>query len=477
MASVYQTFEKERDPATGKLRFKLDAKGKRIPHDLYRYRYVDRHGRTRSGTGTNGKTKTLQAAREREAFEAKIRRGEAKAPKVSDELRLYQDATREYLLWGSMAGRGRGGFPWATAHHVQRGKLLEWWGKRLALRYVQDLSLAKVEQALQVLGRKLKPNTVERYREGIAAFCDWLVDRGYLESDPLRTLKPARHEPEEPHRLLKPEELNKLLAVAPEPRKLLYRVALATGYRQGELRALKVRNLDAFGPSLSLDAKHTKNRKAASQPIPPELATDLKRWIQATGRNANDALLSLSDKKTAWENFERDRKRAGIPKSIPGEKGRATFHSLRVSYVQSVVNSGADLKTIMELARHSVAQMTLETYAKPDAALKREAALKASELVTAVASREYERKRAVAGSGEVDVTQDEEGDCVSVEAANQPLSNPGGGATCMPSQVQTFDDSQAEWVRAPASPVSRRSSGPNRVRGIATSRDGLGHQG
>jgi len=64
------------------------------------------------------------------------------------------------------------------------------------------------------------------------------------------------------------------------------------------------------------------------------------------------------------ENFRRDCAKAGI-KRITRE-GKATFHSFRVNFINAVVESGSDLKTIMTLARHGSAQMSLETYAKPN---------------------------------------------------------------------------------------------------------------
>ena len=36
-----------------------------------------------------------------------------------------------------------------------------------------------------------------------------------------------------------------------------------------------------------------------------------------------------------------------------------------MNYINAVVESGGDLKTIMTLARHGSAQMSMETYAKP----------------------------------------------------------------------------------------------------------------
>ena len=43
-------------------------------------------------------------------------------------------------------------------------------------------------------------------------------------------------------------------------------------------------------------------------------------------------------------------------------------------YVDAVVRSGADLKTIMELARHSTASLSMNVYASVDPVRKRDAA-------------------------------------------------------------------------------------------------------
>ncbi len=66
---------------------------------------------------------------------------------------------------------------------------------------------------------------------------------------------------------------------------------------------------------------------------------------------------------TVSENFKRDLAKARIRRET--DEGKATFRSLRVNYINAVVESGSDLKTIMTLARHGSAQMSMETYAKP----------------------------------------------------------------------------------------------------------------
>jgi len=46
--------------------------------------------------------------------------------------------------------------------------------------------------------------------------------------------------------------------------------------------------------------------------------------------------------------------------------GYFDFHALRASYLTALVNSGADLKTVQTLARHSTITLTMGRYAKTD---------------------------------------------------------------------------------------------------------------
>ncbi len=66
-------------------------------------------------------------------------------------------------------------------------------------------------------------------------------------------------------------------------RALLYRVAMETGFRRNELASLRVDGLDlnAETPTVSLPPEATKNRKGAAQPIRPELADELRTWLES----------------------------------------------------------------------------------------------------------------------------------------------------------------------------------------------------
>jgi len=60
--------------------------------------------------------------------------------------------------------------------------------------------------------------------------------------------------------------------------------------------------------------------------------------------------------------FNEDLGRAGIAKSGPG--GVLDFHSLRTTYVNLILESGAGVKEAMDLARHSTPDLTMNVYGR-----------------------------------------------------------------------------------------------------------------
>ena len=387
MAHVFQTFDK---------------KGK--PHPRFKFEYRDWRGRRRKGTGTTSEKDTEKLAHHVQADQDAIRRGWKPVPKASDIARDYPGTAKEYAAWGEASG-GRRGFGWSKTHAGKKKSALVWWADRLNLQTIKDIELPDVEGALrELLAQGLTGKTVQGYSEAIASFCDWCVSRQYLDADPLAALAAFDCTPKTPHRELCGDEIQKLLAATPPARALVYRVALATGYRQNELRCLTVGRLDMFGPSLPLAAEFCKDRRDARQPISRELADELAAL--AVGKAPDAPLLPIPRKETCGENLDRDFTKAGITRNLNG--GRATFHSFRVNYINAVVKSGADLKTIMTLARHSSATMSMSTYAKPDAQRLRDCAELVADAMKQVAAAPVITQRVAVGA---------EGKAVNVSAA------------------------------------------------------------
>ncbi len=142
----------------------------------------------------------------------------------------------------------------------------------------------------------------------------------------------------------------------PPDRRIVYEVALCTGYRKGELTALKVQDLNVETCSLSLAAKDSKGRKASRQPIPEALASKLKAI--SDGKPGTAPLLTVDFHIDRF--FKRDFEAANIPEM--GAGGKLVFHSLRHTYCSLVIESGASMTEAQRLMRHIDPKLTANTY-------------------------------------------------------------------------------------------------------------------
>ena len=66
-------------------------------------------------------------------------------------------------------------------------------------------------------------------------------------------------------------------------RSLIYKVAVLTGLRRGEIESLTVGHLDLDGstPCVNMQPADTKNREAVTIPLRADLADDLREWLNA----------------------------------------------------------------------------------------------------------------------------------------------------------------------------------------------------
>ena len=406
MPHVFQTYEKRRNPETGKLEFVRDARGRKIPHDLLRYVYFDHTGRKCTATGTTSRAETKEMAARRQGFENEIRDKVRPAPKSSDTPREFgeiaddpkQDtgAVAEYVAWGSSCG-GIGGRPWSAEHIYKRRAYLHFWRERLGLRLVSDLEgcQPRVEAVLRERqGAGKLPSTLQRHADGLHAFVTWAVQRGYLELDPLRGLVPFPRTVKHIRRAMTVDEIAKLLAACAPARRLMYEVAFTGGLRAGELRALKVKHLDTQRGGLRLEAAWTKNRKDGFQYLPAPVVERLAEV--AEGKDAEAALLEVPTLGHTSRDFEEDRKRAEIPKTAPG--GKIDFHAARTAYTTFVLESGATAKEAMSLVRHATPDLTFNVYGRARTDRLAEVAQRVGKALLPGSAGEYREERLAAGA-------------------------------------------------------------------------------
>ena len=349
-------------------------------HMRWRFQFTDWQGNRRTGTGATSKAETKRLAEKLQAEHDEIRKGYRPVPNPWNRHRNrpFGEVAEEYLAWGTSQG-GRGGRPWGAGHARMRQSLMKWWQERLGLEKLADLEgiLPRVGKTLRELMEKRRSGkTLTNYAECIRGFGNWCVRRGYLGEDPIKGLSAFDMTPKTKRRALTKEELCRLLSAAPEHRRLLYSVAMCSGLRAGELRALTVNDLDTVNGGLHLHAEWTKNRKPGFQPLPVSLVQTIECFAQSGAARGlyiqflrnQDGTTEVPENPLLYvpshpaRDLEEDLDAAKIPKH--NSEGKVDFHSCRVTYVTFLLEAGASAKEAQALARHATPEMTMNHYAR-----------------------------------------------------------------------------------------------------------------
>lgn len=234
---------------------------------------------------------------------------------------------------------------------------------------------ATVKALRERLGRGRSVQTSNFYLQALKQFCRWLVKDRRIAENPLAHLEGGNTRIDRRHdrRELEAEELRRLLAVArasewtfrglagPD-RFVLYATACGTGFRASALASLTPESfdLDAYSPTVTLTARHSKNKKTKVQPLPPDVAGLLRGYLggKPAGRPVWGGTWAKDCK--GAEMLRSDLEAAGIPYVVEGPDGPlfADFHALRHTYLTLGGRAGIDLRTLQELAGHSTPTLT-----------------------------------------------------------------------------------------------------------------------
>lgn len=151
---------------------------------------------------------------------------------------------------------------------------------------LSDMSASAVQAAIGELHRAGKSlQTCQHYLRAIKQFSRWLKRDGRIREDMLAHLTgyAAATDRRYERRALDADELRWLIATTEAgprwrhslsgvDRAMLYRVAVGTGFRAGELASLKPSSFQLDGsPFVTLEARKSKRRRADVQPISPNL--------------------------------------------------------------------------------------------------------------------------------------------------------------------------------------------------------------
>ena len=274
---------------------------------------------------------------------------------------------------------------------------------------LKDLDRKVVQRWMARLAKRpggsqpLSARTVNLYRASIMAFCNFCLEEGILLANPLAGLpKMQETEPTRKRRPLTEDEIARLLIatqkrplqdaltirtgrnkgkpvarVKPAERQrlegigwtraLTYKFMMLTGLRRGEVASLTVADicLDEANPYVHIEGRHAKSGRAATLPLRPDLADDLRKHIARLPRRPDTPLFSI--KRNFLRTFNLDLAAAGIAKR--DSQGRTVdVHSMRHTFATLLARSGVSPSVAQKLMRHSDIRLTMNTYTHLDLA-------------------------------------------------------------------------------------------------------------
>jgi integrase len=229
------------------------------------------------------------------------------------------------------------------------------------------------------------------YQTALVSFCNWCVRDGRMTENPFDRMPKANldADPRRKRRAMTPVELARLIDAARNApgrprtkqgegddqkgvrpaerlsghdRADLYVFLAGTGLRIGEVRRLKIADLD-FDSAVSvvrLSAAITKNGRDDAVPIRADLITMLRRRI--AGHRPADRVFDIPA--DLIRRFHADCRRAGIDRR--DDRGRQLdLHALRTTFGTMLARSGVSMRTAQQLMRHSDIRLTANVYVDP----------------------------------------------------------------------------------------------------------------
>lgn len=242
----------------------------------------------------------------------------------------------------------------------------------------------------------LTPKTLNDYQHAIHAVLGWLKKTGRIEVNPIASVGRVDGCGKRSfvRRAFTDDEVGRLLAVS-ESRRPIYLLALHTGLRLGELRALRWDDLDLDRGVIRLRAEATKAKRADVLPITTAARSILRALEGAEQKSGRVFTTGMPSHHT----FQADLQAAGIQRRDDRDR-KVDFHALRTTFITNLARAGVSQRQAMALARHTDPKLTANIYTDQDALPLAEAVAKLPDYGVAAAKKDaHGRSQEVVSGG------------------------------------------------------------------------------
>ncbi len=222
-----------------------------------------------------------------------------------------------------------------------------------------EVDTEQVRSFLAFLGtQNYSKSTIARKLATLRSFYKFCMRRGYVQTNPLATIKTPKQDKRLP-KFLDLDAINKLLAT-PDCNTLLgsrdramLEVMFSTGVRVSELVDLNFADVEMVNRTIRVRGKGKKQRTA---PIGPTAIAAIQRYLELRRADARSARF---DQEALFVNKHGQRLstrsvRRKLDKYLSecGLDPTISPHTLRHSFATHMLNNGADLRSVQELLGH-----------------------------------------------------------------------------------------------------------------------------
>lgn len=178
-----------------------------------------------------------------------------------------------------------------------------------ASRHVGEIARKDVIRLVDQIAERGAGTTANRTLANVRAFFSWCEDKGLIEANPCKGVKPPKKEVQR-DRALTDDEL-RLLSLALNgldwPWGQFFRLALLTGQRREEIAEMRLSELKLDGPSptWTLPPARTKNGKEHAVPLAPAALVAIREALAAPRRPGDSDLVLTTTGETGVSGFSR----------------------------------------------------------------------------------------------------------------------------------------------------------------------------
>jgi integrase len=324
--------------------------------------FYDQNGNRREKWTPKGANKT-QAKKLLREIEDQIARGiylpEKKIPTFSEVAKDWLEHKKPNLrdsTWSVYEGHTRNHF-----HDLEQIKV-----SRITTAKIEKFITDRQKQSMHI-------DTLRKVLVSLGQIMSYAARHGYINHNPFHDAEKPKGKGKTKKQkigILTPTEINTLVkTVSNKKYQILFRLAIFSGARQGELLGFRWSDVDwknnqihiqrTFNHHAWYDVKtETSDRKID---LGPEMMTELKKWKLACPRSELDLVFPNQSGNPICHNnmlkrhFNPALKAAGLPK--------IRFHDLRHTYASLLIDQGENIKYIQNQLGHSTPTVTLNVYA------------------------------------------------------------------------------------------------------------------